>query len=75
MGNDLRKVLRALEDQGFLVTRSSKGHWLVDTADGRRVGVFAATPGDTRSLKNSIAQLRRHGFTWPPARKGRKPGR
>lgn len=68
MGNDLRKVLKALEDQGFLLTRSSRGHWLIDTPDGRRVAVLAGTPSDHRSLKNAIARLRRAGFRWPPKR-------
>jgi DNA-binding MarR family transcriptional regulator len=29
MGNDMTRLLKALEDQGFVVTRTGKGHWLV----------------------------------------------
>jgi hypothetical protein len=68
MGNDLRKVLKALEDQGFVLTRSTRGHWLIDTADGRRVGVLAGTGSDWRGMRNTIAHLRRAGFVWPPKR-------
>lgn len=68
MGSDLRKVLKALEDQGFVVTRSRNSHWLIHTAEGRMVGVLAGTASDSRSLKNSIAVLKRAGFRWPPTR-------
>lgn len=60
---DLRKILRALEDQGFEVTRTAKGHWIV-RKDGRRVTTFSGSPADPRSYPNSLAAARRAGFDY-----------
>ena len=68
MKSDLRKLLKALEDQGFTVRLSTKGHYLVDKPSGVRICVIAGTTGDVRSLANAIARLRRSGFVWPPPR-------
>jgi hypothetical protein len=68
MGNDLRKLITALEDQGYIVSTSAKGHYLVSTEHGRRVAVLAGTPSDRRGIKNAISRLRRSGFVWPPTR-------
>ena len=67
---DLDKILRALEDQGFNVRRTKKGHWLV-TKDGQFVTTFASTPSDWRTDKNSLADCKREpfNFEWPPPRK------
>lgn len=65
MNKDLKKMLKALEDQGFTVTYGRNGHpiiWL----DGRKVTTLAGTPSDYRSLKNSLSYLKRAGFQWPP---------
>lgn len=67
MDKDLRKLVKALEAQGFEVSVTSKGHAQV-SKDGRIVVVFAGTASDWRSMKNGIARARRHGFTWPPKR-------
>ena len=67
MDKDLRKIAKALEDQGFEVNRLKSGHLEV-RLNGRRVATFSSTPSDRRSLKNSLADVRRVGFRWPPGR-------
>ena len=68
MDKDTRKVLDEAERQGFTVRITSKGHALVRDADGRPVTTFSGTASDRRSLVNSLARLRRAGFTWPSKR-------
>lgn len=72
VGNDLRKLLRALEDQGFTVERTGKGHWLVRNSEGRTVANLAGTPSAGSSWRNGLAPLKRAGFIWPPPRKKRR---
>lgn len=67
MNKDLRKVLRALEHQGFTLTTLNSGHIEV-RKEGQRVTTFAGTASDHRSMRNSIAYARRAGFVWPPKR-------
>lgn len=64
MGSDLKKLIKALEAQGFTVEPTKGGHYTV-RKDGRRVATLAGTPSDRRSWLNSLAQLRRAGFHWP----------
>lgn len=66
MARDLNKILKELETQGFTHRRTKKGHRVV-TKDARIVAVFACTPSDPRSVKNSLADCKRAGFVWPPA--------
>jgi len=62
MSKDLRKVVKALEAQGFTVEQSRNGHYKVRNAEGVLVCTIAGTPSDGRSWKNSLAALRRAGF-------------
>ncbi len=64
MSGDLKRMLKALDDQGFEVSRTQRGHYEV-RENGRRVATIAGTPSDHRSIRNSIAYLRRAGFVWP----------
>lgn len=68
MGSDLKRVIEALERDGFVVTRTRKGHYNVSTADGEWITTFAGTPSDGRGFLNALAPLRRRGFQWPPRR-------
>lgn len=61
---DVRDLIKELHRQGFETSRTSKGHIRV-RKDGVTVSVFAGTPSDWRSWRNSIADLRRAGFIWP----------
>lgn len=65
MDKDLRKIVRALKAQGFEVAVTGKGH-LVVTREGALVATFSGTASDWRSIRNSLAPLRRAGFRWPP---------
>lgn len=67
MDKDLRKIVKALEAQGFEVETTSKGH-LVVTRDGVLIATFSGTASDWRSIRNSLAPLKRAGFRWPPQR-------
>lgn len=67
MHKDLRKIMKALVDQDFEVAFTSRGHMLVTKGD-RFITVFAGTPSDGRSWKNSLAACKRAGFKWPPPR-------
>ena len=71
MGNDLRKLLRAAEAQGFTVERTSKGHWLVRNAEGLVVTVMSGTASDHRPWRHGLVHLKRAGLIWPPPRKKR----
>lgn len=65
MKKDLRKIVKALRDQGFDVETTKKGHLMV-YRDGRLVVTFSGTASDWRSMRNGIAAARRAGFRWPP---------
>lgn len=65
MDKDLRKIRKALEDQGFDTRVTKKGHLEV-RRNGRRVATFSGTASDVRSLANSLSDARRAGFRWPP---------
>jgi hypothetical protein len=64
MNKDLRKLMKALEQQGFEVRLTSKGHLMV-YRDGRAIATLSGTASDHRSLRNGIAKLRNAGFYWP----------
>lgn len=64
MKKDLRKLTKALEEQGFTVRASKRGHILISNANGL-VATFSGTASDWRSLKNGMAALRRAGFRSP----------
>lgn len=60
---DIRKLRKELTNQGFNVRTTRRGHLLVER-EGVVVAGLAGTPSDHRSIKNSIAQLRRAGFEY-----------
>lgn len=67
MHKDLKKIVKALEAQGFETAVTRRGHLLV-IRDGRVVTTFSGTPGDGRSWKNALSFAKRAGFDWPPRR-------
>jgi len=70
---DLRDVVKAAEEQGFRVERTSKGHWKFFPPDpAKPAEFFSGTPSDQRAIKNLIAKLRRAGLIWPWAGRIRK---
>lgn len=64
MHKDLRKMVKALEKQGFTVRQTKNNHYNV-TRDGAYIVTLPGTPSDWRSMKNALAALRRGGFIWP----------
>jgi hypothetical protein len=65
----------ALQEQGFRVSYTSRGHLRVEKLDEQKtaatgrehwrcVAVFAGTGGRGRGDMNSMADLRRAGFVW-----------
>ena len=67
MSGDMKKMLKALDEQGFEVTRTQRGHFEV-RREGRRVATIAGTASDHRGIRNALAYLRKAGFIWPPRR-------
>ena len=65
MSKELRQLLKAAESQGFTVTATRSGHWLVRDPAGRAVATIAGTSSDHRSWRNAVAELRRAGLQWP----------
>ena len=65
MDKDLRKIVKALQKQGFEIEISKRGHVLV-YLDGRLVVTFSGTASDWRSMKNGLSRARKAGFKWPP---------
>lgn len=63
MDKDTRKIVKALEAQGFEVRATRKGHLQVKQ-NGRVIAVLSGTPSDHRSMGNALARLRRAGFQW-----------
>ncbi|NNG20478.1 hypothetical protein HJ590_13065 [Naumannella sp. ID2617S] len=67
MDKDMKKLVKALEKQGFTCSLTTKGHVAVYRG-GVLVATFSGTASDWRSMKNALAPLRRAGFEWPPKR-------
>jgi hypothetical protein len=65
---ELAEIIAALEDQGWRVERTKKGHWRCYAPGGEGIVLLAGIPLDRRSLANAVARLRRYGFQWPPRR-------
>lgn len=61
MNKDVRQLIRELDAQHFEVRPTRKGHYLV-AKGGTVVAGLPGTPSDWRSLRNSLAALRRAGF-------------
>jgi hypothetical protein len=64
---DTRKVLKALEEAGFVIRRAKSGHPMV-YKDDVLISTFSGTASDSRAFRNSLAPLKRAGFEWPPRR-------
>lgn len=67
MDKDMKKIIGALQKQGFEVEVTKRQHVMV-YRDGVLVVTFSGTASDWRSIRNGIAKARRAGFEWPPKR-------
>lgn len=61
---NLRPLLTALIDQGYVITVTASNRYMVRNKKGEYVTVISPTARDWRALRNSLAALRRDGFTW-----------
>ncbi|WP_405461578.1 hypothetical protein OG786_29235 [Streptomyces sp. NBC_00101] len=61
MNKDVRDLIKKAEAQGFEVSRTKKGHFMV-WKGSVLVTTIAGTASDYRSLKNSTAHLKRAGL-------------
>jgi hypothetical protein len=66
MNKELRKVVRAAEAQGWRVEATKKGWMLYPPQTSQGAVAVHGTPSDVRALHNTIAEMRRRGFIWPP---------
>lgn len=62
MHKDTKKLIKKIEEQGFTTSVTTKGHVRV-FRDRRQVTTFSGTASDHRSIRNSLADLKRAGFT------------
>lgn len=59
---DVTDLIREIEADGGIVTKTKSGHWkVVNPANRRRINI-PATPSEYRSLKNVRTRLRRIGL-------------
>lgn len=56
--NEIKKLIRALERQGWAARTTGSGHWRVTHPGGKSVTI-AATPRNERGIMNAKADLRR----------------
>lgn len=70
---ETRELVRELERQRWRVEQTGRGHYKARPPDGRPMVTFGSASGDPRAMKNTLAQLRRSGFEWPPANGFRVP--
>lgn len=55
-----KRIVRSAVKQGWRVRHGR--HLVFYAPDGKSMVVMSATPGDHRSYKNALAQMRRAGF-------------
>lgn len=65
MDKDLRKLVKALENEGYQIVTAKSGHIKVYDIDGKMIAVLSGTPSDKRALANQLRPLKRLGFRWP----------
>lgn len=68
---DFKPVISALRDQNWEVTQTTQGHYRARPPDPSKSIVHLSTSYDPRALKNTIQELRKSGFVWPPPPKSR----
>ena len=59
---EIRKLVARLQDQGWRVDQLKSGHYRAYAPDGEGTVHIPGTPSDHRSLRNTVAQLKRHGY-------------
>lgn len=67
MHKELKPIMKALKEQGFVLWTRASGNIAVYKGE-EYVTTFSAKPNDWRGWKNSLAAAKRRGFIWPPPR-------
>jgi hypothetical protein len=62
MADEIRRLKRQLERQGWRIVEKKSGAFMALSPDGETKVTIHATPGDRRALKNAVANLRKGGF-------------
>ncbi|HVE91412.1 MAG TPA: hypothetical protein VNE62_03785 [Actinomycetota bacterium] len=58
-----RDVVKEAKKQGWTVDTTQHGHLRFTPPDKwKQICVFSGTPGDQRSIRNHLAEMRRQGF-------------
>jgi predicted RNA binding protein YcfA (HicA-like mRNA interferase family) len=60
----MEDVVRAARRQGWRVEKTKGGHWRLYSPNGRGIVIAAGTPKGHRSVRDTVMDLRRHGFIW-----------
>jgi hypothetical protein len=61
---DLKTLLAEAEKQGWTVKLAKSGHYKLYAPDGENIVTVGSTPSDRRTLRNTVALMRRYGFKW-----------
>lgn len=59
---EIRKLIRALEAQGWRVEETGSGHYQAYSPNGEDIVTIPGTPSDHRSMRNTMSRLKRAGF-------------
>lgn len=63
MKKDMKRLLAQAEAAGCRIVPTNGGHVSIYCPDGKTIVTAASTPSDHRSIKNTVALLRRAGVT------------
>lgn len=59
---EVRKLVKALREQGWRVEETRKGHFQAFAPSGVGIVTIPGTPSDHRAMRNVMADLRRFGY-------------
>ena len=59
---EVKDLIRSLRKQGWTVEQTRNNHWKATAPTGGQPEYIASTPSDHRSLKNTVARLKRLGY-------------
>ena len=62
MDKEVKKLVKELEQQGWRVEERRSSRLMAYSPDGVTMVPIHKTPGDRKSLKNLVGQLRRGGY-------------
>lgn len=70
---EFRDIFDAMRNQGWTLTKTSRGHWKCLSPHSGTQPVFMSDSGDHRAVKNTIRDLTKNGLIWPDPPKVRTP--